>query len=344
MPEAVHFKRRLPIPQEIRESMPLPADLAARKPAFDEAVASIIRGESDRRLLVIGPCSADREDSVLDYVSRLARVQDEVRDKLVIVPRVYTNKPRTRGTGYKGLLHNPDPEGAPDLLEGVKAIRRMHLRVVEESGMFTADEMLYPSNHRYLIDLLGYVAVGARSVENQEHRLVASGVPIPVGMKNPTGGSTDVMLNSIYAAQAPQSFIYRNWEVETSGNPLAHAVLRGYIGPDGMNYPNYHYEYLERLAARYVTKKYENPAVIIDCNHDNSGKRPLEQIRIVDEVLDSVHRSPMIAGLFRGFMIESYIEDGRQEVGGGVYGKSITDPCLGWEKTERLIHSIAERL
>ena len=344
MPEAMHFKRRLPIPQEIRESMPLPADLAARKPEFDEAVASIIRGESDRRLLVIGPCSADREDSVLDYVSRLARVQDEVRDKLVIVPRVYTNKPRTRGTGYKGLLHNPDPEGAPDLLEGVKAIRRMHLRVVEESGMFTADEMLYPSNHRYLIDLLGYVAVGARSVENQEHRLVASGVPIPVGMKNPTGGSTDVMLNSIYAAQAPQSFIYRNWEVETSGNPLAHAVLRGYIGPDGMNYPNYHYEYLERLAARYVTKKYENPAVIIDCNHDNSGKRPLEQIRIVDEVLDSVHRSPMIAGLFRGFMIESYIEDGRQEVGGGVYGKSITDPCLGWEKTERLIHSIAERL
>ncbi|MCI1997479.1 3-deoxy-7-phosphoheptulonate synthase [Olsenella porci] len=344
MPEAMHFKRRLPIPQEIREAMPLPADLAARKPAFDEAVASIIRGESDRRLLVIGPCSADREDSVLDYVSRLARVQDEVRDKLVIVPRVYTNKPRTRGTGYKGLLHNPDPEGAPDLLEGVKAIRRMHLRVVEESGMFTADEMLYPSNHRYLIDLLSYVAVGARSVENQEHRLVASGVPIPVGMKNPTGGSTDVMLNSIYAAQAPQSFIYRNWEVETSGNPLAHAVLRGYIGPDGMNYPNYHYEYLERLAARYVTKKYENPAVIIDCNHDNSGKRPLEQIRIVDEVLDSVHRSPMIAGLFRGFMIESYIEDGRQEVGGGVYGKSITDPCLGWEKTERLIHSIAERL
>jgi 3-deoxy-7-phosphoheptulonate synthase len=340
----MHFKRRLPIPQEIREAMPLPADLAARKPAFDEAVASIIRGESDRRLLVIGPCSADREDSVLDYVSRLARVQDEVRDKLVIVPRVYTNKPRTRGTGYKGLLHNPDPEGAPDLLEGVKAIRRMHLRVVEESGMFTADEMLYPSNHRYLIDLLSYVAVGARSVENQEHRLVASGVPIPVGMKNPTGGSTDVMLNSIYAAQAPQSFIYRNWEVETSGNPLAHAVLRGYIGPDGMNYPNYHYEYLERLAARYVTKKYENPAVIIDCNHDNSGKRPLEQIRIVDEVLDSVHRSPMIAGLFRGFMIESYIEDGRQEVGGGVYGKSITDPCLGWEKTERLIHSIAERL
>jgi 3-deoxy-7-phosphoheptulonate synthase len=344
MPEAMHFKRRLPIPQEIREAMPLPADLAARKPAFDEAVASIIRGESDRRLLVIGPCSADREDSVLDYVSRLARVQDEVRDKLVIVPRVYTNKPRTRGTGYKGLLHNPNPEGAPDLLEGVKAIRRMHLRVVEESGMFTADEMLYPSNHRYLIDLLGYVAVGARSVENQEHRLVASGVPIPVGMKNPTGGSTDVMLNSIYAAQAPQSFIYRNWEVETSGNPLAHAVLRGYIGLDGMNYPNYHYEYLERLAARYVTKKYENPAVIIDCNHDNSGKRPLEQIRIVDEVLDSVHRSPMIAGLFRGFMIESYIEDGRQEVGGGVYGKSITDPCLGWEKTERLIHSIAERL
>ena len=338
------FKRRLPIPMEIREEMPLSADMAARKPAFDAEVAAIIRGESPRRLLVIGPCSADREDSVLDYVTRLAKLADEVKDKLLVVPRVYTNKPRTRGTGYKGLLHNPDPEAPADLLEGVKAIRRMHLRVVEETGMFTADEMLYPANFQYLIDLLAYVAVGARSVENQEHRLVASGVPVPVGMKNPTGGSTAVLLNSIYAAQAPQTFIFRNWEVETTGNPLAHAVLRGYVGPDGATYPNYHYEYLERLADRYDPEKFEFPAVVIDCNHDNSGKRPLEQARIVDEVLDSVRRSERIAGLFRGFMVESYLVDGNQPVGGGVYGQSITDACIGWEGTERLVRDMAERL
>ena len=338
------FKRRLPIPMEIREEMPLSADMAARKPAFDAEVAAIIRGESPRRLLVIGPCSADREDSVLDYVTRLAKLADEVKDKLLVVPRVYTNKPRTRGTGYKGLLHNPDPEAPADLLEGVKAIRRMHLRVVEETGMFTADEMLYPANFQYLIDLLAYVAVGARSVENQEHRLVASGVPMPVGMKNPTGGSTAVLLNSIYAAQAPQTFIFRNWEVDTTGNPLAHAVLRGYVGPDGATYPNYHYEYLERLADRYDPEKFEYPAVVIDCNHDKSGKRPLEQARIVDEVLDSVRRSERIAGLFRGFMVESYLVDGNQPVGGGVYGKSITDACIGWEGTERLVRDMAERL
>lgn len=340
----MNFKRRLPIPMEIREEMPLSADMAARKPAFDAEVAAIIRGESPRRLLVIGPCSADREDSVLDYVTRLAKLADEVKDKLLVVPRVYTNKPRTRGTGYKGLLHNPDPEAPADLLEGVKAIRRMHLRVVEETGMFTADEMLYPANFQYLIDLLSYVAVGARSVENQEHRLVASGVPMPVGMKNPTGGSTAVLLNSIYAAQAPQTFIFRNWEVETTGNPLAHAVLRGYVGPDGATYPNYHYEYLERLADRYDPEKFEFPAVVIDCNHDNSGKRPLEQARIVDEVLDSVRRSERIAGLFRGFMVESYLVDGNQLVGGGVYGQSITDACIGWEGTERLVRDMAERL
>jgi 3-deoxy-7-phosphoheptulonate synthase len=340
----MNFKRRLPIPMEIREEMPLSADMAARKPAFDAEVAAIIRGESPRRLLVIGPCSADREDSVLDYVTRLAKLADEVKDKLLVVPRVYTNKPRTRGTGYKGLLHNPDPEAPADLLEGVKAIRRMHLRVVEETGMFTADEMLYPANFQYLIDLLAYVAVGARSVENQEHRLVASGVPMPVGMKNPTGGSTAVLLNSIYAAQAPQTFIFRNWEVETTGNPLAHAVLRGYVGPDGATYPNYHYECLERLADRYDPEKFEFPAVVIDCNHDNSGKRPLEQARIVDEVVDSVRRSERIAELFRGFMVESYLVDGNQPVGGGVYGQSITDACIGWEGTERLVRDMAERL
>lgn len=340
----MNFKRRLPIPMEIREEMPLSAEMTARKPTFDGEVAAIIRGESSRRLLVIGPCSADREDSVLDYVTRLAKLADEVKDKLLVVPRVYTNKPRTRGTGYKGLLHNPDPGAPADLLEGVKAIRRMHLRVVEETGMFTADEMLYPANYQYLVDLLAYVAVGARSVENQEHRLVASGVPMPVGMKNPTGGSTAVLLNSIYAAQAPQTFIFRNWEVETTGNPLAHAVLRGYVGPDGATYPNYHYEYLERLADRYDPEKFDYPAVVIDCNHDNSGKRPREQARIVDEVLDSVRRSERIAGLFRGFMVESYLVDGNQPVGGGVYGQSITDACIGWKGTERLVRDMAERL
>ena len=341
---SMKFKRLLPIPKEIREEMPLSADMADKKADFDAQVADVLTGRDSRRLLIIGPCSADREDSVLEYVTRLAKLADRVRDRFVIIPRVYTNKPRTKGTGYKGLLHNPDPEGAPNLLEGVKAIRRMHLRVVEETGMFTADEMLYPSNYQYLIDLLGYIAVGARSVENQEHRLVASGVPLPVGMKNPTGGSTDVMLNSIYAAQQPQTFLFRNWEVETTGNPLAHAVLRGYIGEDGLNYPNYHYEYLERLAEKYTEADFANPAVIVDCNHDNSGKRPLEQIRISHEVADSMRRSDQIRGLIRGFMVESYLEDGSQPIDGGVYGKSITDPCLGWEKTERLILDLAERI
>ena len=342
---SMEFKRRLPIPKEIREEMPLSVESAARKTAFDAKVADVLTGaDPERRLLIIGPCSADREDSVLDYMHRLAKLSERVVDKFIIIPRVYTNKPRTRGTGYKGLLHNPDPEAAPDLLEGVKAIRHMHLRVVEETGMFTADEMLYPSNYQYLIDLLSYIAVGARSVENQEHRLVASGIPCPVGMKNPTGGSTAVMLNSIYAAQAPQTFIFRNWEVETTGNPLAHAVLRGYQGLDGINYPNDHYEYLERLAARYEAADLVNPAAVIDCNHDNSGKRPLEQLRICKEVADSCRRSASINKLVKGFMIESYLEDGNQPVDGGVYGKSITDACLGWDKTEQLVLEMAERI
>ena len=339
----MNFKRRLPIPKEIREEMPLSAAMAAKKADFDAQVAAVMRGEDNRRLLIIGPCSADREDSVLDYMNRLAKLNEEVSDKLIIIPRVYTNKPRTKGTGYKGLLHNPNPEASDDLLGGIKAIRHMHLRVVEETGLFTADEMLYPSNYQYLIDLLAYIAVGARSVENQEHRLVASGVPMPVGMKNPTGGSTDVMLNSIYAAQQPQTFIFRNWEVSTTGNPLAHAVLRGYVGLDGINYPNYHYEYLERLVAKYTAETYGHPAAIIDCNHDNSGKRPFEQIRICHEVMDSVARNAEIGKLVRGFMVESYIEDGNQPVGGGVYGKSITDACIGWDKTVRLVKEIAER-
>lgn len=341
---SMNFKRRLPIPKEIREEMPLSPEMAERKERFDAEVAAIIRGESPRKLLIIGPCSADREDSVLEYVTRLARIQEQVEEKILIVPRVYTNKPRTKGVGYKGLLHNPDPEGADDLLAGVKAIRHMHLAVVEASGMFTADEMLYPANYQYLVDVLAYVAVGARSVENQEHRLVASGVPVPVGLKNPTGGSTSVMLNSIYAAQAKQTFIYRNWEVETTGNELAHAILRGYVGLDGINYPNYHYEYLERLAAAYTADKYENPAVIVDCNHDNSGKRPVEQIRIANEVLDSCSRNEDINRIFRGFMVESYLEEGNQPVDGGVFGKSITDPCLGWDKTAQFVLNMADRL
>lgn len=342
---AMNFKRRLPIPKEIREEMPVSAAMAAKKPEFDKAVSDVITGvDKDRRLLIIGPCSADREDSVLDYMHRLAKLNEQVSDKLVIVPRVYTNKPRTKGTGYKGLLHNPDPEAPEDLLEGVKAIRRMHLRVIEETGFYTADEMLYPANYQYLIDILSYVAIGARSVENQEHRLVSSGIPVAVGMKNPTAGSTTVMLNSIYAAQAHQSFIFRNWEVECDGNPLAHAVLRGYIGLDGRTYPNYHYEHLERLAQRYTTENYQNPAVVVDCNHDNSGKRPFEQIRICKEVLDSCRRNAEIRNLVKGFMVESYLEDGNQPVDGGCYGKSITDACLGWEKTEHLVLDLAERI
>ena len=340
----MNFKRRLPIPQDIREEMPLSDELAKAKVAFDKRVADVITGESDKKLLIIGPCSADREDSVLEYVSRLAKVADEVSDKLVIIPRVYTNKPRTKGTGYKGLLHQPDPEGGTDLLEGIKAIRSMHLHVIEESGMFTADEMLYPANYRFLFDLLGYVAIGARSVENQDHRQVSSGIEVPVGRKNPTGGSTAVMLNSIYAAQQSQDFIYRNWDVTSTGNPYAHAVLRGYVGLDGKTYPNYHFEYLERLAEIYTSDTYQNPAVVIDCNHDNSGKRSLEQPRICNEVLDSCRRNKVIANLVRGFMVESYIEDGNQPIDGGVFGKSITDACLGWDKTVRFIYNLADRL
>ena len=340
----MNFKRRLPIPQEIREEMPLVPELADAKRQFDADVAAVITGASSKKLLIIGPCSADREDSVLEYMTRLAKVRDEVSEKLIIIPRVYTNKPRTKGTGYKGLLHQPNPEGGTDLLAGIKAIRHMHLRVIEETGMFTADEMLYPDNYRFLFDLLAYVAIGARSVENQDHRQVASGVEVPVGMKNPTGGSTDVMLNAIYAAQQSQDFIYRNWDVTSTGNPLAHAVLRGYRGLDNIMYPNYHYEYLERLAEVYLNGEYENPAVIIDCNHDNSGKRPFEQPRICKDVLESCRRNSSIAKVIRGFMVESYLEDGNQPVDGGVYGKSITDACIGWNKTMRLIYDLTDRL
>ena len=345
MQQNAKFIRKLPIPMDIKKEFPVTEEVAKVREARVEEMRAILDGRDSRLMLIIGPCSADREDSVMDYVGRLVPLQEKVKDKILIVPRIYTNKPRTNGSGYKGMLHQPDPSKKPDMLEGIIAIRRLHTRAVQETGFACADEMLYPENYRYLSDILGYVAVGARSVENQEHRLVSSGISVPVGMKNPTAGSTTVMLNSIYAAQAHQSFIFRNWEVECDGNPLAHAVMRGYIGLDGRTYPNYHYEHLERLAERYTEHAgYANPAAVIDCNHDNSGKRPLEQYRICKEVLDSCRRNEAISRLVKGFMIESYLEDGNQPVDGGVFGKSITDPCLGWEKTDYLIHEIVERV
>ena len=314
----------------------------AKKREFDAAVARVMEGADPRRLLVIGPCSADNEDTVLDYCTRLAAVQERVAEKLILIPRLYTNKPRTLGIGYMGMLHQPNPDGEPNLLAGIRAIRRMNLRVIEETGLYGADEMLYPEYNRFVSDLLSYVAVGARSVENQEHRLVASGLEVPVGMKNPPSGDNSVMMNAIVAAQAPHSFIYRNWDVESSGNPLAHAILRGYVGADGRQHQNYSYDHLVELVEDYGKRSYQNPAVIVDCNHANSNKRWAEQPRIAKDVLHSCSINPEVAAIFRGFMIESYIEDGCQMVGGGVYGQSITDPCLGWEKSERLILEIAE--
>ena len=307
----------------------------------DREIRDIFTGESDKMVLIIGPCSADREDAVLDYCHRLATLQEKCSDKLVLIPRVYTNKPRTTGDGYKGLLHQPDPEKRPDMLEGLIAIRRLHTNVLAQTGLSTADEMLYPDNYRYLSDLLSYVAVGARSVENQEHRLTASGIDVPVGMKNPTSGDISVMLNSIMAAQHPHTFIYRGWEVETAGNDLAHAILRGYVNRHGESLPNYHYEDLAYLYDAYRARGLKNMALIVDANHANSGKRHTEQRRICKEVLHSSRHSADIRSLVKGFMVESYLEDGCQSIGGGVYGKSITDPCIGWPETERLVKEIA---
>lgn len=336
------FKRKLPTPKEIKELYPLSEELAKIKEANDKEVKDIISGNSNKLLLIIGPCSADREDAVLDYMKRLREVYEKVKDVIFIVPRVYTNKPRTTGEGYKGLLHQPDPTKPSDMLQGIIAIRKLHMEVLKQTGFSTADEMLYPDNHRYLSDLLSYVAVGARSVENQEHRLTASGVNIPVGMKNPTSGDLSVMLNSIRAAQSSHTFIYRGWEVETKGNPYAHAILRGYVNKHGESQPNYHYEDMTFLASRYDSEKYKFPALIVDCNHNNSGKKYLEQIRIAKEVLHSASHNPSINKILKGLMIESYIEDGNQKVEEGIYGKSITDPCLGWAKTEKFILEIAE--
>ncbi len=338
----MHFKHKLPIPKYIKEQYPLTEKLAEAKSRRDAAIEDIFTGKSDKMVLIIGPCSADREDAVLDYCTRLAQLQEKVADRLVLIPRVYTNKPRTTGDGYKGLLHQPDPEKATDMLEGVVAIRRLHTNVLAQTGLSTADEMLYPDNYRYLSDLLSYVAIGARSVENQEHRLTSSGIAVPVGMKNPTSGDISVMLNSIMAAQHPHTFIYRGWEVDTTGNPLAHAILRGYVNRHGESIPNYHFEELEHLYNAYAAKGLENMALIVDANHANSAKKYTEQPRICKEVLHSCRHSANIRSMVKGFMIESYLEEGCQKIGEGIYGKSITDPCIGWADTERLVLDIAD--
>jgi 3-deoxy-7-phosphoheptulonate synthase len=338
------FYRKLPIPQETKAWYPVTPEMAAVKKQRDAEIRDIFTGKSDRFLLVIGPCSADKSEPVLEYIGRLRRVADKVQDKILIVPRIYTNKPRTTGDGYKGMLHQPDPNGHPDMMRGIIAIRQLHMSALRDYGMSSADEMLYPDNHRYLSDLLSYVAVGARSVENQQHRLTASGLDIPVGLKNPTGGDISVMMNAITAAHHPHTFIYRGWEVESTGNPLAHAILRGYQTTDGKTVSNYHYEDLVSLNERYAKSGLENPAVIIDTNHANSGKHYEEQIRIAHDVLTSMRENADIRRLCKGLMIESYLVDGNQKTDGGVFGQSITDPCLGWEKTERLIYDIAEML
>lgn len=340
----MNFVRKLPVPKELKEQFPLGAEVTKIKEERDVIIKNIFEGKDNRFLLIIGPCSADNETAVLDYMNRLVKVQEKVKDKIFIIPRVYTNKPRTKGTGYKGMLHQPDPEKAEDMLAGIIAIREMHTRVVKETGFTCAEEMLYPANHRYLSDLLAYVAIGARSVEDQLHRMVASGVGIPVGMKNPTSGDISVMMNSITAAQAKQKFLYRGWEVTTEGNPLAHAILRGYVDAYGRSHSNYHYEDLRALIDSYAESKLANPAVIVDCNHANSDKKFLEQIRIAKDVLHSCHVSSDIKNIVKGLMIESYIEDGAQSIGDGVYGKSITDPCLGWQKTEKLILELSDAL
>ena len=338
------FERKLTIPKEVKEMYPLTDEMKKTVEQRNGEIKDIFTSKDDRMILVIGPCSADREDSVLDYISRLREVQEKVKDKVFIIPRIYTNKPRTTGDGYKGMLHQPNPEEKPDMLKGVISIRELHMRALKETGFSCADEMLYPENHRYLDDVLSYVAVGARSVENQQHRLTASGIQVPVGMKNPTSGDISIMMNAITAAQHKHTFIYRGWEVHSEGNDMAHAILRGSVDKHGQMLPNYHYEDLIHLYETYEKSGLENPSVIVDTNHCNSGKQPLEQNRIAKEVLYSCKYNKDIRKLVKGFMIESYIEDGNQKIGEGIYGKSITDACIGWEKTEKLIYDIAESL
>lgn len=336
------FINKLPSPEDIREQLPLPEDLARLKKERDSQIRDVLTGKSSKFLVIIGPCSADNEDSVCDYVNRLAKVNDKVKDKLILIPRIYTNKPRTTGEGYKGIVHQPDPEKKPDFLAGLIAMRKMHIRAISETGLTAADEMLYPENWGYVSDILSYVAIGARSVEDQQHRLTVSGFDVAAGMKNPTSGDLAVMLNSVYAAQHPHSFTYRGFEVNTTGNDLAHTVLRGATNKHGDSIPNYHYEDLNLLLQMYDKMDLVNPACVIDSNHSNSGKKFEQQIRIVKEVMHSRKLNADIHSLVKGVMVESYIEEGCQKVGGGVYGKSITDPCLGWADSERLIYEIAE--
>ena len=342
MQNNLNFIRKLPIPRDLKEQYPLKPEYAEKKLKRDAEIADVFTGKDNRLILIIGPCSADREDAVLDYISRIAELQEKVKDKILFIPRIYTNKPRTTGEGYKGMVHQPNPDGREDMLEGIVSIRRLHTRAIEETGLFCADEMLYPENYRYLSDLLAYVAVGARSVENQQHRLISSGIDVPVGMKNPTSGDISVMLNSITAAQHSHTFLYRGWECVSKGNPLAHAILRGYLNKHGESHPNYHFEDLIHLYDEYKKRELSNMSLIVDTNHANSGKKYLEQERICKEVLHACRHSEKIKSYVKGFMIESYIEDGAQKIGEGVYGKSITDPCLGWAKTERLVYDLAD--
>lgn len=336
------FIDKLPTPEEIRLQYPVPDKLSNLKREKDLEIRKVFTGESNKFLVIIGPCSADNEDSVCDYVSRLSRVQEKVQDKLILIPRIYTNKPRTTGEGYKGIFHQPDPEKKPDFVAGLLAMRKMHIRAMDESGLTAADEMLYPDNWGYVEDILSYVAIGARSVEDQQHRITVSGFDVPAGMKNPTSGDLGVMLNSVVAAQSAHSFVYRGWEVQTSGNDLAHTILRGSVNKHGNNLPNYHYEDLMLLLEKYNQRDLKNPACIIDSNHSNSGKKYEEQIRIVKEVMHSRAHNQDIHSLVKGVMIESYLEPGAQKIGDGVYGKSITDPCLGWDASEQLVYTIAE--
>lgn len=340
----MEFAKKLPIPMECKEMYPLSASSAQVVAEQRAEITRIITGKSDKLLLIIGPCSADREDAVMDYMNRLRDVADKVSDKLLVVPRVFTNKPRTTGAGYKGMLHQPDPTAAPDLFKGIVSIRKLYMRVLDETGFSPAEEMLYPENYKYFDDVLAYMTVGARSVENQEHRLVASAVEGPIGMKNPTSGNLSVMLNAISAAQQNHEFIYRGWEGHSAGNPFAHAILRGYQNKHGEMHPNYHYEDLVLTAKLYGESGLLNPAVVVDANHCNSNKDPLQQPYVINEVLLSRKRNEDVRRLVKGFMVESYLEDGNQPVDGGVYGKSITDACLGWEKSERLIYELADAL
>jgi 3-deoxy-7-phosphoheptulonate synthase len=336
------YRIRIPSVDEIKSELPLNQRIETARQERDRIIAEIFECRDNRCIVIVGPCSADNEDAVCDYVNRLREVQEKTADKLVIIPRVYTNKPRTTGSGYKGMAHQPDPTEDPDLVNGLKAIRRMHLRVVSETGLSAADEMLYPGNYPYLDDILSYVAIGARSVENQHHRLAVSGLDIPCGMKNPTSGDLSVMLNSIQASQMAHTFVYNGWEVRTSGNALAHAVLRGAVNQYGRAFPNYHYEDLMYLSQLYLQRGLENPSIIVDTNHANSGKMYDQQPRIVKEVIGSIKCNDQLRSMVKGFMIESYIESGSQKVDGGGYGQSITDPCLGWPETQRLLHDIAD--